>query len=710
MNPYVGVPYVYVSRNREKLESLLESGKAPSKKDGLKLSSGDKNFLSFTSEFRHESASDSAIIATLELIDTDRKFEEFFIEDALVIGASYGVVYYFAFGMGNGPSPIHAMTLIGLVNRDDNSGLRKIVMRFVTGAGGSPYDYNQKGLQNSEYTTSKDLKVELFSAVEKSPSDGRIWTTEGRTITEFNYLYEQSIEKLAARYTDKPVIVLLPSLKHHLNRLSKRQFKNWWVSFIRGKTLTEDYNITVGYFNSLGFEVAHKLITTIDVPASPGMSFVGGEKTRTYKEFDKDEKNKPIYVTWNDDITKSGISLKAAVTDIFSKLNELSDYVFELDMVWVSDQKVIQILNGGESSNERVRSTLQNSLFPSIYNSWKNNGYSLPSEVLVIGDKNTINSVLYGAETNILVKKAIINTETEQPEFDESGNALFSSSEVPLDIKNYTTKGMHKELWEYHSKVLRPTKNDSIFRAFFNHDKEVKAFIKNALDTTGHGDALDDMLSTIPLLKYNEKNSNILNMTVQKDNQFFATLLSIYSNLSKAKEDLTDILEPFLISNKVTPNTNTNSLNGDEIKNRVLELYILAKYNSQLFTVRVKTLPLFTFSSPAIVGTGLMGMIGNGLKISGKYNLKPSPLDRIYTGLWNIFGYKHVISSREVYSEFTLIRKNANMFNSGFVQGQFKEQEDARLKREEEELKEKLDSASRSQHNTYFEKVEPWEN
>jgi hypothetical protein len=684
MKPYVGVPYVYVSRNREKLESLLESGKALSKKDGLKLSSGDKNFLSFTSEFRHESASDSAIIATLELIDTDRKFEEFFIEDALVINASYGVVYYFAFGIGNGPSPIHAMTLIGLVNRDDNSGLRKIVMRFVTGAGGSPYDYNQKGLQDSKYTTSKDLKVELLAEVTKN-----VVGSKGRVVTEFNYLYEQSIEKLAARYTEKPVIVLLPSLRHHLERKSaSRQFKNWWLKWLSGETLREDLNKTIDYFNSLGFNIV-KTKTEEEKFFFRFGAFLGGFEIGTeHVQFLADKENEPMYVTWNDDITKSGISLKAAVTDIFSKMNEKSDYVFELDMVWISDKNVINILAEGESGTDREIRTGEKFLFPSI--SDRPSPLRAVSEVLVIGDKNTINSVLYGAETNILVKKAIINTETEQPEFDESGNALFKSSEVPLDIKNYTTKGMHKLLWEYHSKVLRPTKNDSIFRAFFNHDKEVKTFIENALDTTGHGHALDDMLSTIPLLKYNEKNSNILNMTVQKDNQFFATLLSIYSNLSKAKEDLTDILEPFLVSNKVTPNTNTNSLNGDEIKNRVLELYILAKYNSQLFTVRVKTLPLFTFSSPAIVGTGLMGMIGNGLKISGKYNLEPSPLDRIYTGLWNIFGYKHVISSREVYSEFTLIRKNANMFNSGFVQGQFKEQEDARLKREEEELKEKL--------------------
>jgi hypothetical protein len=42
----------------------------------------------------------------------------------------------------------------------------------------------------------------------------------------------------------------------------------------------------------------------------------------------------------------------------------------------------------------------------------------------------------------------------------------------------------------------------------------------------------------------------------------------------------------------------------------------------------------------------------------------------LYTGLWTIMGYRHVISKGDVSSEFTLVRNNNYLFKSSFLEEQ----------------------------------------
>lgn len=81
----------------------------------------------------------------------------------------------------------------------------------------------------------------------------------------------------------------------------------------------------------------------------------------------------------------------------------------------------------------------------------------------------------------------------------------------------------------------------------------------------------------------------------------------------------------------------------------------LYKYNT---TLNIKTIPFFhlsnhtTLRKPAFVVSRKIKVVG-----SGSNEGKSTPFD-FFSGLYYIVGYKHVISTREMYSEFTMIKGN----------------------------------------------------
>jgi hypothetical protein len=176
----VAVPYVYISRDKKIIEDYL-TNKNPSSKDLLKLATGDKSFISFTSEFRFTNASNRSIIAMLDLLDSDRSFERFFLEDSLLLNTGYGIVYYIAFGIGSGTSPIHSMTLTNILHKDDSNSARRLTMEFVTGDGGSPFDPSKYNISSNNELSVDAIKVPLLSeAIIKYPQGGLL-----RYIKEF---------------------------------------------------------------------------------------------------------------------------------------------------------------------------------------------------------------------------------------------------------------------------------------------------------------------------------------------------------------------------------------------------------------------------------------------------------------------------------------------------------------------------------------------
>ena len=662
MKPYVGVPYVYISRDRDKLDKFL-SGDRAHPEDVLKLSTGDKSFLSFTSEFRFENSDSKAIKAVLKLVDTDRSFEYFFLSDALKIDASYGVVYHVAFGMGRDFSPIHSMILIGLVHRDDNNGLRKIILEFVTGP-----EHSQYSKELGTYTIKSEAKhLSLKTAVMDKVRDRPIEPRKGgygRELVDLNYFYEQCLIKVAATTITQPVIILMPDIYLHTQADMGEIFsRKWYTDWILDYSLVYRRHTRVlpyinDFYGRLGFTLRDKPII---VNNNKGF-------------LETDEENKDEF--WEAFIARELIedqTLDEIVFELFKRINKYSDYPFTKEMVWISDPEIINILRSAKSDGLQRQRHLHNPefMFPSLQD-------ENITEILVIGDKNTINSVLYGAASNIATTKITDPVPGEEGDQTETIN-------IPLALgayRNVKLKGyknsLLKELWKHNNKLLRSHKESPLNDVFFSDTAVIKKYIKSAISgfkdkTDDH--IIDEIVDNIPMFKYNIKGSNILSMTLQKDNQFFADLLSIYMDLEKLEKDMSEII-PYdsLLSSMPSIKNNDVPLSGTALQKKVIELYSLAHYNNQMFLMNVRTLPLFTFSTPSIVGTGAVGIIGNGLKVMGEYNQEPTVLDRLYSGLWNIFGYKHVIERNKVYSEFTLIRKNAGLFNTDYIKSLTKEE------------------------------------
>lgn len=699
---YIGVPYIYISKEKEVLENYLSSRKVDSK-DLLKLSTGEKSFLSFSSEFRFSSSDSRSIIAILELLDADREFEQFFLKDSLTLSPGFGITYFMAFGINGDNSSIQALTLTNIIHNEDIGEARKIVMEFVTGEIGSVFDSQRYNIASTKATSVDDIKTQLLTSAIVDNPNGTLVGTEGQYLTSINEVYNNVIQNIVTSYTNKPSIVLLPDLSYHLKPIGliSEKFISLISAFGTASSEREKRKLTA-YYNDLGFKTiptSETNTTSSEVYSVNLGKFV--TKERTSVTIDKKGK---VDVAPDYGNTETKSTLKEDIDFLFSKLNDNSKYIFEREMLWISNPDVIDLLIQANDGTA----------FPQLQTEQP------PKEVLVVGDFRVINSILYGAESNILLKKLTSNININEEESEEE-QALLPNLELLARIK-VGEEYLYNLLWKYFTKNRNISKDASVFRKLFSDNDLIKNYVTNALDTEGKEKEVEDIINTIPILRYNTENSNVLDMSLEKDGGFFASLMQAYTDLESIRQDvnlyyrddafkfnffpnennldkLRDVLNELhrnkwsgSLSNqdvdydldslvgldydgsdlwKQAFGLNTEDpknlpLNTDIRKAEDIEKYILSKYNNLVYTAKVKTLPLFTFSSPDIVGTGLMGLIGNGLKTIGKYNLEVGPLDRMYTGLWGIFGYKHVISKSSVYSEFTLIRANNLLYNSGF--------------------------------------------
>jgi hypothetical protein len=655
----VAVPYVYISRDKKIIEDYL-TNKNPSSKDLLKLATGDKSFISFTSEFRFTNANNRSIIAMLDLLDSDRSFERFFLEDSLLLNTGYGIVYYIAFGIGSGTSPIHSMTLTNILHKDDSNSARRLTMEFVTGDGGSPFDPSKYNISSNNELNTDHIKVQLLSeAITKYPQ-GRMFGTYGKYLTStLNEIYNESIQKIVKGKTGKPCIVLLPSLEYHVKPIPLREGD--FLSILIPDFCRKETAKVTEYFSELGFKV---MPTVIKKKVKYREARTLFKKTKIETTVDA---SGPIYVAV--DLPKDTYpdrTLDNYFDFIFKQLNDNSSYIFEKESFWLTDPIIIELL---ANVNDGV-------VFPQLKTK-----YGLAQEVLVVGDFRTINSILYGAENNVLLSKLTSNINEEKNENSPKKIESFLPNLKYLKELNVGEERLYKKTWEYYTKLLSSKNDTSTFRSLFQDNSLIKTYVTNALGTDFEESLIQEAIDTVPIFRYNTKNSNVLSLSLEKDNQFFAALLQTYIELSKIKEDIINEYATYNFDFDINPWSLDKStpfyeekplVNFDSAirKKEDIEKYVLSKYNNLAFTAKVKTLPLFTFSTPSIVGTGVVGLIGNGLKVTGKYSIETTALDRLYTGLWTIMGYRHVISKGDVSSEFTLIRNNNYLFKSSFLEEQ----------------------------------------
>jgi hypothetical protein len=74
---------------------------------------------------------------------------------------------------------------------------------------------------------------------------------------------------------------------------------------------------------------------------------------------------------------------------------------------------------------------------------------------------------------------------------------------------------------------------------------------------------------------------------------------------------------------------------------------------NQVLAGAVKTLPYFKMSGLQVMARPVVMMIREANTVGVKNTASPLT-EQLYSGFWNIFGFKHVINNREAYSEFSM--------------------------------------------------------
>ena len=101
--------------------------------------------------------------------------------------------------------------------------------------------------------------------------------------------------------------------------------------------------------------------------------------------------------------------------------------------------------------------------------------------------------------------------------------------------------------------------------------------------------------------------------------------------------------------NPLTTGTSSSSL--------IAYLYNFFKLFSSQHTAIIRTVPHFNFSDTSLLGDNCILFKNINRSLMGD----PSVTNSIYTGVWVITGFKHVISGDDAYSEFSIIKKPFSM-------------------------------------------------
>ena len=100
---------------------------------------------------------------------------------------------------------------------------------------------------------------------------------------------------------------------------------------------------------------------------------------------------------------------------------------------------------------------------------------------------------------------------------------------------------------------------------------------------------------------------------------------------------------------------------------------ILADMTRQMYTrslqLNIKTLPTFHLSNTGVSLQFPALVLAQDAPIIGSDFSTRSPLNRIWSGLWSIFGWSHTISTRNVESSFRLVKTSMNTTQEGTDEG-----------------------------------------
>lgn len=666
MSNYVGNPYVVLSRSLSAVELYVETGEVSN--DVFIFNTGSDSLINFTTEFKYsDSGQGEGVVTTLSFVDIDNKFEYEILKDSIKFASIDFKDFYYSFGINETFAPIQ-LGVLKKIRQSSYKGSRKIDLVLYSGEykydalllkgiksnlnnaiipntitetspeGISLLQDESEGFLDQEFEVVQGVASDFYDFPDSTRVSSATRTYDWYKITDeadegldgkpiyyyknFNDIIENVIARVFSRVYKGEYVLLLPDMDGIIKQIIPEALKR----LVRYNHL----NDFIKWMSKLGIEVI--------------------------------ERDDGLYAR-----IEIGEDFIESIEAFFSKINStLTKNFIDLDFIWESDISILKILEAGDLISKDI-----------------NNKYR---PTLIIGDKNIMIEFLYGT-----LNTKVLKWLTRSKDF----IVMKRHSNIPESL--YSTRSKYTgelliDLFRENRSSL--TSSEDAFSQMFVADDLIKLYNKSNIRTQYelNEDLLEELQNEFILFKGNRRDSNILSFNVDYREFDFATLAEYFEQISDLDNFVADKIseikvdqqtlanvfnfskEPTLLIESVTKSKEEaealsivqkevdtlKSLNKDNLIDKDIKRMVLAKLNRAKFYINITTLPLFSQAGISIISK-LVGLDFNLFKGSYGDN-EDNILDRIFNGLWNVLGYKHIIANGKVQSEFTLVRNNELLF------------------------------------------------
>lgn len=420
------------------------------------------------------------------------------------------------------------------------------------------------------------------------------------------------------------------------------------------------YLSIIEFFKGIGFEFSSNIFkdSVTDESFRTNLIIQKSEESKSFVErFQKILEEKNFYIT----LSAKREDPKKIIDNVFSQINEKSGGQLRQEYVWENNPGIIKLLK------KYHRQDLDEN-----------------SPLLIVGDQLLVQYFIYG-DIDLDSVPTILSNEKlgTSPGISNIVNHAYIE-----EVKDFLYQKVGKKC--FGKTLALPDQY-----AFTAEDKETIEKLN------------------IPIFKSGVQDSNILNLTVRLDDIFFTALNTVYafegtersspsvrnelvlepnlqSTLNVAEwmlnnwqtrnvedifkyapeeirvdpellkpentstvEVLTGVFRLLLAMEKSYPGVITKISEYSQNSPYTLTLKSIMEAARLAFTASIKTLPLFNISEAAYLFTPSLMFV----KEARVVNRKQSPLfGDVLNGVWNIFGFKHTISSSDVASYFSLTK------------------------------------------------------
>lgn len=218
------------------------------------------------------------------------------------------------------------------------------------------------------------------------------------------------------------------------------------------------------------------------------------------------------------------------------------------------------------------------------------------------------------------------------------------------------------------------TTNSNILEVNINSQKTLllamSAAYSEALDHLNTLTAVDASSMDLPLVRDQVKKS-IKNLLLKYKN--YSPLSNQIRTAAKNQSPDLDLLSDQLADNFVNAR-HTRGLTKvyNKYKESAVAGYLAFIINilRLTYTGSIKTLPMFGLSDSYLVNWPcIMSLVDPNFAFTNPESRVRTFLDTFYTGVWNIVGYRHVITSSDSFSQFLIVKDMMNMPHAAAVAG-----------------------------------------